>query len=73
MTVRELITRLEFIAEETPHMTVVTDLHSEYAEVQSVTRISGFDNGGYVSAEYRAEDRTKIHGYLYIGVREDPS
>lgn len=69
MTVKELIQLLE---KEPPNMTVVTDLHSEYAPIEGVFKIEGFDNGGYVSAPRYATEATKlsVHGYVYVGVRD---
>lgn len=71
MTVKDLIQRLQ---QEDPNMEVVTDLHSEYALVESVRRIEAYDAGGYISACYRSQDpiatnlaKSRMHGYVYIG------
>lgn len=64
MTVKELIAKLEALP---PNHEVITDLHSEWSAVKAVGLVNGFDNGGYISRPYRAEDKLKVHGYVYIG------
>ena len=67
MTVKELIEELQ---KQPSHMTVVVDLHSEYSTPESVTRIIGYENGGYVSSSRGTpEEKLKEHGYVHIGWR----
>lgn len=68
MKVKDLIAKLK---KQPQDMEVVTDLHSEYSLVHSVKRIVGYDNGGYVSRPYNAEDKPSCHGYVYVGVEEE--
>lgn len=63
MTVKQLIEKLN---EHPPNMEVVADLHSEWAPVTAVSRVVGFDNGGYISKPYREKDRACAHGYVHL-------
>jgi len=68
VTVKELI---EELAKVPPGMKVISDLHSEFAEVQTVKTIAAFENGGYVSSARYARDNTaehRVHGFVYVGV-----
>lgn len=67
MTVAELIAKLQTVP---PGLEVVTDLHSEWSNVECVALVTGFDNGGYVSQPYRTIDQSKVHGYVYIGTSD---
>jgi hypothetical protein len=69
MTVKELIEKLQSLPQ---NHEVITDLHSEYSEVETVKLMQGYENGGYVSRPYphRGEVPLTTHGYVYIGVRE---
>lgn len=66
MTVAQLIEKLKAMPQQ--HH-VVADLHSEYAQVEEVKLMTGFDNGGYVSRVFNKADERKAHDYVYIGVR----
>lgn len=50
------------------HWPVVADLHSEYATVKSLTQMSLFDNGGYVSRPYSPEHEARTRDCVYLGV-----
>jgi hypothetical protein len=63
MTIKELMDKLHAYPRD---MKVVVDLHSEYAEVNHVDTIKGFENGGYVSRPHLAKDNVKVHGWLLI-------
>jgi hypothetical protein len=65
MTVKELTDALSRYPAD---MRVVADLHSEYSEIISIETITGFENGGYVSRAYRATDKTRVHGWVYLKV-----
>lgn len=67
MTVRQLIAHLHSFPQGHE---VVIDRHSEFVVANRIQLITGFDNGGYVSKEYREEDKLKVHGYVYIGLGE---
>jgi hypothetical protein len=66
MTVRELIAALERKPQDA---VVIVDMHSEYGEANPPEHIVGFENGGYVSRAYRAEDWAKGRDYVLISYR----
>ena len=63
MTVQELITQLSGLPS---HLTVITDLHSEWTEISGSTLIEGYENGGYISRPY--DDRGKHRTHLYVHI-----
>jgi hypothetical protein len=65
MTVKELIAQL---AQFPPNMRVVVDLHSDYGEAASAQLVRAYDNGGYITHAFRAEDKPKEHGWVYISL-----
>jgi hypothetical protein len=65
MTVKELIAALEAL--NVPNHIVITDLHSEWAGIDTPDLVVGYDNGGYVAEARTPEQRARAHGFVHIG------
>lgn len=65
MKVKELIEQLQQMPQ---NYEVITDLHSEYSLVKSVSLVEAYEKGGYISRSYQPSDKLRLHGYVYVGV-----